>query len=94
MTPERTFSTDRFPAQLGPSDRAKSSETPLSNLTTSKCPYRIGGGRPRMSEKNREDLVWSDDQTIVWFTDTVMILIVHRHECGFTLHHRQGSKAP
>jgi hypothetical protein len=47
---------------------AKSRETPLSSSTTSKWPKRVGAGRPSISARNRADIVWSDDQTMVWLS--------------------------
>jgi hypothetical protein len=34
----------------------------------SKWPKRTGAGRPNISARNKADFVWSDDQTIVWFS--------------------------
>jgi len=48
-----------------PSASTKSSETPLSNSTTSKWPKRVGTGRPSISARNLAEALWFELQTMV-----------------------------
>src|SRR6266704_3621530 len=47
-----------------------------SSSPTRKCPNLVAGGRPRMPVRNAADRAWSRHETMVWFSCTLILVIL------------------